>query len=126
MTKGLLLLLPSLTASWVCETKLRLGAISLKMKSDSELDSHRRKLERVFVQNPMDFSIFRVDDEAPSWDLSTGETCGEDCDECEIPAELKLLPHSKQLDVMAFLGIQRAKPLHVVVREKDTGDLDWE
>ena len=31
--------------------------------------------------------------------------------QCEIPEDFKLPPTSQSLDVMSFLGIQRAKPL---------------
>lgn len=88
------------------------------------MDSQRRKLERVFMQDFLDLSVFRVDDEGPSWDSSALEACGEDCDECEIPEELKLLSDTQQLDVMTFLGIQRAKPLNVIWN-RDSG-AGWE
>jgi hypothetical protein len=39
------------------------------------------------------------------------EPCGDDCEECEIPDDMKILPDSQQMDVMTFLGIHRAEPL---------------
>lgn len=45
--------------------------------------------------------------------------CGEDCEECLIPDDLKILPeHDEQINVMEFLGIRRAEPLRKVS--------DWE
>uniref|UniRef100_A0A7S0AGK6 Uncharacterized protein n=1 Tax=Minutocellus polymorphus TaxID=265543 RepID=A0A7S0AGK6_9STRA len=35
----------------------------------------------------------------------------EDCEQCEIPDDFKLPLTSQPMDVMSFLGIQRAKPL---------------
>lgn len=94
------------------------------MRNENEMDSHRRKLERVFMQDLLDLTVFRVDDDGPSWDSSALDTCGEDCDECEIPEELKLLSDTQQLDVMTFLGIQRAKPLNVIGKRDNS--VDWE
>eukprot|EP00571_Detonula_confervacea_P011239 CAMPEP_0172298716 /NCGR_PEP_ID=MMETSP1058-20130122/1242_1 /TAXON_ID=83371 /ORGANISM="Detonula confervacea, Strain CCMP 353" /LENGTH=179 /DNA_ID=CAMNT_0013008003 /DNA_START=52 /DNA_END=591 /DNA_ORIENTATION=+ len=47
------------------------------------------------------------------WDegLCTGESCGDENDQCDIPEEYKVA--SPKVDVMSFLGIQRAEPLHV-------------
>ena len=42
------------------------------------------------------------------------DVCGEDCEDCEIPDDFKVLPGSKQrIDVMEFLGIRRAEPLRI-------------
>jgi hypothetical protein len=46
--------------------------------------------------------------------LEFDDFCGEDCDECEIPQEWMVRPGPVAThDVMAFLGITRAKPLTV-------------
>lgn len=56
----------------------------------------------------------------------------EDCEQCEIPEDFKLPPTSQSLDVMSFLGIQRAKPLarkevsRCRRRRVDRTDDDWE
>lgn len=107
------------------ETRLRLASVSLNMRKETDLNSHRLKLERAFVQDPTDFSMFQVDDEVPSWAVSSVEACGEDCDECEIPEELKQLSDTKKVDIMAFLGIHVAQPLEVVSRQNSVS-LDWE
>jgi hypothetical protein len=40
------------------------------------------------------------------------ENCGEDCEDCEIPNDFKILPGAvNPVDVMDFLGIRRAEPL---------------
>ena len=46
--------------------------------------------------------------------LIVDDFCGEDCDECEIPEDWKVLSGPVAAnDVMAFLGITRAKPLSI-------------
>lgn len=46
--------------------------------------------------------------------LDVDDFCGEDCDDCEIPEDWKILSGPvATVDVMAFLGISRAKPLTV-------------
>lgn len=46
--------------------------------------------------------------------LELDDVCGDDCDECEIPEDWKLLSGPIAADqVMDFLGIARAKPLIV-------------
>jgi hypothetical protein len=41
---------------------------------------------------------------------SNDSFCGEECDECAIPDEFKLVDVNP-IEVMAYLGLQRAKPL---------------
>lgn len=47
------------------------------------------------------------------WDegLCSGDTCGDEYDQCDIPEEYKVA--SPKVDVMSFLGIRRAEPLKV-------------
>jgi hypothetical protein len=73
-----------------------------------------------FIQLEKDDKSRNAVDPALPQNLSADwfEPCGDDCDECEIPADMKILPHSQQVDVMTFLGIHRAEPL----RKKQ----DWE
>jgi hypothetical protein len=50
---------------------------------------------------------------ASTWLLE--QQCGEDCEECLIPDDLKLLPETDEnINVMEFLGIRRAEPLRKV------------
>mmetsp|Transcript_6106 Transcript_6106/g.13324 ORF Transcript_6106/g.13324 Transcript_6106/m.13324 type:complete len:161 (-) Transcript_6106:305-787(-) len=52
-----------------------------------------------------------------------GDVCRdrEECEQCEIPEDFKLPLSSQPMDVMSFLGIQRAEPLRVDRRRTD----DW-
>jgi hypothetical protein len=95
------------------------------MRKEPDLDYHRQRLESTLFQDPIHFSMFQIDDEIPSWAISSVEACGEDCDECEIPKELKQLSDTKKVDIMAFLGIYVAQPLEVVTRQ-NSKSLDWE
>jgi len=47
------------------------------------------------------------------------ESCAEENEQCEIPDDYKMLP-SNSIDVMAFLGIKRAQPIHVDDKNKDS------
>jgi hypothetical protein len=51
--------------------------------------------------------------------LDIENVCGADCEECPIPEEYKVLPWDLKVDVMKFLGIERAKPLRVERNEQD-------
>jgi hypothetical protein len=54
----------------------------------------------------------------PTFD-SIEAPCGEDCDECLIPEEYKIVANEEAVDVMAFLGIRRADPLLVTRAARD-------
>ena len=66
-----------------------------------------------FIQQEKDDKSGKAVDPALSQSLSADwfEPCGDDCEECEIPDDMKILPDSQQVDVMKFLGIHRAEPL---------------
>jgi hypothetical protein len=66
-----------------------------------------------FIQQEKDDKSGKAVDPALPLSLNADwfEPCVEDCEECEIPDDMKLLPDSQQVDVMKFLGIHRAEPL---------------
>jgi len=77
------------------------------------------------VLNMEEFSATEepVFDETLSSDLRcSGDACDEDEDgDCPIPDEFKILPSELSVDVMNFLGIQRAEPL---LKDRFVGE--WE
>lgn len=66
------------------------------------------------------------DDNTVSFDFDVdncvGDQCSLDDEECEIPEEFKLLPNTNTVNVMDFLGIQRAEPL----KAHQTTTDDWQ
>lgn len=66
--------------------------------------------------------VFNVDptDEADYTYYCEGNLC--DPDECLIPETFKIVPGKDSLDVMSFLGIQRAAPLRAKKEEHE----DWQ
>ena len=113
--------------------------MQLQMKSDDVgLDEYRMQLEQSYVHSyEDDFNIQQFEDipslrkevkaslntNANAWTLEAMAACGDDCEECLIPDDLKILPDAqKGIDVMAFLGIQRAEPL----RAWGTSNMDWD
>lgn len=54
-------------------------------------------------------------EEADAVALETFADCGEECEECDIPADWKLVSAEPvdEADAMNFLGIKRAKPIWV-------------
>jgi hypothetical protein len=112
-----------------CSTLLRLRGREPGVDTDTPIESYRFKLENIF--NPSydldEFAFVRERAEELASgtfaeDLNIGglfDTCsGQDCEECEIPKEWKTIGSAGQLDVLEFLGIQRAKPL--IARAADT------
>lgn len=53
-----------------------------------------------------------IEAEADDFDLSSCD--GEDCDECVIPDDFKVMSGESSMDVMSFLGIRRVEPLKVM------------
>lgn len=109
----------------------RLGVTELKMTDDEHSSSYRAQLERTYSASEafldddgfFDMSIFedtdfvrnKVIDAIASehdddWTAEAMAACGDDCEECLIPDDLKIIPDDS-VNVMAFLGIQRAQPL---------------
>ena len=138
----LLVLSTSRVVAWgPINQAIRFGVSQLKMKAGENLDEYRAQLEKSFVQSYEDdiyigrydgtlslraevgASLILADEEDDDWTLEAMTACGDDCEECLIPDELKvLLDWEKDIDVMAFLGIQRAEPL----RAKRSINLDWD
>ena len=83
---------------------------------------------RLFISEPfiLDASVFGIIN--PYDKLTEGEdddafaACGEDCEECAIPEEYKLVENP--IDVMAYLGIRRAEAIRVVGNNFSAGN--WE
>jgi hypothetical protein len=100
--------------------------LTMKMR-DEGMDLIRLKLERSFYRE-LDESMesehteeweFNRDSEGGSygmsneWTLEAVSACGDDCEECLIPEDFKIIPNSqKDLDVLSFLGIRRVEPLN--------------
>mmetsp|Transcript_386 Transcript_386/g.554 ORF Transcript_386/g.554 Transcript_386/m.554 type:complete len:147 (+) Transcript_386:93-533(+) len=97
---------------------------------NDDVDHERSRLERLFANRVSDFQhddwvqltnnnidtpvnqwINSGDDVYSDW-LDVGPCYGDECDQCEIPANYKH-HDSLQVDVMDLLGIQRAEPLRV-------------
>ena len=93
----------------------------------SELDNHHDRTELAtndisfllrsevfdgtfsFFQEKADALAFETFEGSDSLELHELEDCGDDCIECEIPKNWCISDES--IDVMAYLGITRAKPL---------------
>jgi hypothetical protein len=75
---------------------------------------------RLFISQPLLWEPSMLDDIHPTFN-SIEAPCGEDCDECLIPEEYKIVANEEAVDVMAFLGIRRAEPLQATRTA-----LDWE
>jgi hypothetical protein len=120
---------------------IRFGATRLKMKTGENFDEYRALLEKSFVQSYEDdidigrfdgtlslraevgASLITIEEVDDDWTLEAMAACGDDCEECLIPDDLKvLLDWEKDIDVMAFLGIQRAEPL----RATRSINVDWD
>jgi len=102
-------------------------SIPLRMKGDKgdDIDSYRLRLENMFegqediLDNdwssldlaPIVSSLEITSDSYDGWlESTTSIPCrGEDCEQCEIPDDLK--QQALSVDVLEFLGIQRAQPL---------------
>lgn len=82
---------------------------TLHYKEEGDLYDGEILRQRVFISEPcgMDESLFS----ALYGSDSDSSSCGEDCEECPIPEEFRL--PTGTIDVMAFLGIQRAEPIKV-------------
>mmetsp|Transcript_28663 Transcript_28663/g.44023 ORF Transcript_28663/g.44023 Transcript_28663/m.44023 type:complete len:150 (+) Transcript_28663:90-539(+) len=137
-TVAMLLLSTPSVAAWGHQYKLQRPAFAthrLASKDDSSeaIDAFRQILEDSFslseetyddyfepnidsdedrvILDPLDNSIpvqmYRDDWFDGQW---LARACGEDCEQCEIPEDYKILPAPK-VDVMAFLGIKRAEPI---------------
>jgi hypothetical protein len=79
-------------------------------------EAYRARLEETFARDVQKFPQLVEEDEEseiPAWALPMVEACGEDCDECVIPEEMRGLYDNSELDVFGFLGIKRAEPLRV-------------
>jgi hypothetical protein len=130
---------PTVVAWGPLHQAIRFGVMQLQMKSDDVgLDEYRMQLEQSYVHSyEDDFNIQQFEDipslrkevkaslntNANAWTLEAMAACGDDCEECLIPDDLKILPDAqKGIDVMAFLGIQRAEPL----RAWGTSNMDWD
>eukprot|EP00548_Thalassiothrix_antarctica_P005232 CAMPEP_0194143496 /NCGR_PEP_ID=MMETSP0152-20130528/12671_1 /TAXON_ID=1049557 /ORGANISM="Thalassiothrix antarctica, Strain L6-D1" /LENGTH=101 /DNA_ID=CAMNT_0038842947 /DNA_START=181 /DNA_END=486 /DNA_ORIENTATION=- len=90
----------------------------------NEIETVRAGLETCFASNEEFSGLYTVNTEqnetqAPeSWVSKAIATCNEE--ECPIPDELKVISEFEQsLNVLEFLGIQRAKPLEVEPRTRD-------
>jgi hypothetical protein len=87
--------------------------------TDTQVDGEPLR-SRIFISQPLLWEPSTLDDIYPTFnDLEA--PCGEDCDECLIPEEYKIVASEEAVDVMAFLGIRRAEPLQVT-----RPALDWE
>jgi len=51
--------------------------------------------------------------------LCPGGVCIEHVEQCEIPEEYKNSEQSPKVDVMSFLGIKRAEPIGLLIRDWD-------
>jgi hypothetical protein len=110
------------------------------LQTGENFDEYRAQLEKSFVQSyEDDIDIGRYDGtlslraevgsslitdvEDDDWTLEAMAACGDDYEECLIPEDLKILRDwEKDIDIMAFLGIQRAEPLLA----KRSTRLDWD
>jgi hypothetical protein len=132
----LLLSQASSTTAWgLLHQAFRLGATQLRMApDDANVNSYRAQLERTysaselyldeggffdmrhfedsdFVRKEVIHSINNSNhDDNDGWTAEAMEACGDDCEECLIPEDLKIIPDNS-INVMAFLGIRRAEPL---------------
>lgn len=77
-------------------------------ETDTYVDGERSR-QRLFISQPFLWEP-SIDDIHLSFDAFEAP-CGEDCEECLIPEEYKLVSSEEAIDVMAFLGIRRAEPL---------------
>lgn len=89
-----------------------------------DLDAFRANLEETFLSNDgfteilkenaredlIDYLGRSTSDD--NWTYEEINACGEECEECLIPDNFKVLQDVDQsIDVLDFLGIKRAKPL---------------
>lgn len=85
--------------------------------SNEEIHNFREQLEQSFSEQ-----VGLDEDDYLPYDSSEYGfdvvVCDGDCEQCEIPEDLKILPNVQPQDVMRFLGISRAEPLRVE-RERD-------
>jgi hypothetical protein len=102
--------------------------------SAGSFDEYRAQLERTYIASYHDdVEIHRADgslafredfgdtlsrvfddNDNDDWTFESMAACGDDCEECVIPENFKvLLDCEKEIDVMALLGIKRAQPLKV-------------
>lgn len=109
----------------------RLMTSVLRLREDDEVDVERTRLEKLFLDVSSDFHedftplVNNMDQmvnlpvhnwmESPDDDIFSdwadpGPCFGDECEQCEIPAEFK--KESVQ-DTLKFLGISRAEPLRV-------------
>lgn len=127
----LLVLLPSVSAWGSRSDSMKASRTVLRAKKNDRdedallIEQYRSRLETTYVtyseqsgsiydfiqQEKDDKSGKAVDPTPQSLSADWFEPCGDDCDECEIPDDMKILPDSQQVDVMKFLGIHRAEPL---------------
>jgi hypothetical protein len=87
--------------------------------TDTHVDGEPLR-SRIFISQPLLWEPSTLDDIYPTFD-DLEAPCGEDCDECLIPEEYKIVANEEAVDVMAFLGIRRAEPLQVTRLA-----LDWD
>lgn len=92
-------------------------------EDDNEIDSYRLRLENLFETqenildndwSSLDFEPIRNSLETTSsnnggWLDNNIQCQGDDCEQCEIPDDLK--QQALSVDVLDFLGIQRATPI---------------
>ena len=117
------LFLPTSIVAWGFESRntrrsaslVRLQGRETDLDTDMTVELYRFKLNSLFdSQYGDDFAFVReraeeLASETFSQD-SSFDACGEDCEECEIPAEWKN-SFGSDVNVMEFLGIKRAQPL---------------
>eukprot|EP00545_Synedropsis_sp_CCMP1620_P014618 CAMPEP_0119012868 /NCGR_PEP_ID=MMETSP1176-20130426/7670_1 /TAXON_ID=265551 /ORGANISM="Synedropsis recta cf, Strain CCMP1620" /LENGTH=148 /DNA_ID=CAMNT_0006965903 /DNA_START=27 /DNA_END=473 /DNA_ORIENTATION=- len=128
----LLLLLVQSTTAWgpLARQAFRFRSTQLRMASSdddsSSIDSYRAQLERTYLDEDgfdmrhfedSDFVRKEVIDSITShekshdfWTAEAMAACGDDCEECLLPDDFKIIPDDS-INVMAFLGIQRAEPI---------------
>jgi len=79
----------------------------MSSEGGDEFELFRSKLENVYSSN--DYCKTFMNSKDSGW----FETCGDINEQCDIPDDFKMLPNNNSVDVMNFLGIQRAEPLRI-------------
>jgi hypothetical protein len=85
--------------------------------TDTHVDGEPLR-SRIFISQPLLWEPSTLDNIYPTFD-DMEAPCGEDCDECLIPEEYKIVANEEAIDVMAFLGLRRAEPLQVTRPAQD-------
>ena len=86
--------------------------------TDTHVDGEPLR-SRLFISQPLLWEPSTLDNIYPTFNDMEAPR-GEDCDECLIPEEYKIVANEDEaIDVMAFLGLRRAEPLQVTRPARD-------